>query len=332
MKKTIVILATLIFAAACAAPPTNREVTPAANTNSARESAVALTEAEATAKEKAAWEAIKNKDYDAFAAILASDSMEVSPSNVYDKAGSVASVKEFEPTELDFSDWKFLQLDKDAFVVTYTVKVTGKYQGKDFPPESVRASSAWVNRDGKWLSVYHQECAIKSAPPPPPAKATPTPKTTASPAAAPAMAATGPDAIANEKMVWDMFKSKDYVGFAAVLADDFIEVEPNEVYDKAASVKSAQFDASKAVLSDWKVVKIDDAASLVTYLVKMPGMAGMSPDGERHSTIWTSRDGKWLARFHHGTPVVKAPAMTMMPSKTASPAPAGSPKMSASPK
>ena len=331
MKKTLVILATLIVAAACAAPPTNREAASTANTNSARESAVAMTEAEATAKEKAAWEAIKSKDYDAFAAMLASDSVEVSPGNVYDKAGTVANVKDFEPTEVIFSDWKYLQLDKDAFVVTYTVKSSGKFKGKEFPSESARASSAWVNRDGKWVSVYHQECEVKSMPPPPPAKATPTPKTTASPATAPAMAATGADPIANEKMVWDMFKSKNYEGFAAVLAEDAIEVEPNAVYDKAAAVASAHFDASKAVLSDWKAVKIDDDASLVTYLVKMPNMPGMSPDGERHTTIWTSRDGKWLARFHHGTPVVKEPAMTM-PAKTASPAPAASPRMSASPK
>lgn len=326
MKKILVIVAALIVAAACAAPPTNREATPTANTNSAAETAVVLTETEATAKEKAAWEAIKNKDYEAFADMLSTDALEVNPSNVYDKTGMVASVKVFEPSEVTFADWKFLRLDKDAFVVTYTVNTKGKYKGKEFPPESARASSAWVKRDGKWVSVYHQECAIKPAQPPP-AKASATAKATASPATSPVMAAAGPDAIANEKMVWDLFKSKNYDGFASMLDEDFIEVEPNAVYDKAGSVKSAQFDASKAVLSDWKVVKIDDNASLVTYLVKMPGMG---QDGERHSTIWTSRDGKWLARFHHGTPVMMEQAM---PATKASPAaPSASPKAAASPK
>jgi hypothetical protein len=42
----------------------------------------------------------------------------------------------------------------------------------------------------------------------------------------------------------------------------------------------------------------------------MPGMTGMSHDGERHSTIWVNRDGKWLGLFHHGgTPVVKPAVM-----------------------
>jgi hypothetical protein len=325
MNKILVILAALIVATACAAPPTSREATPAANTNSAKASAVPPTEAEATAKEKAAWEAIRNKDYDAFADMLASDALEVSPSYVYDKAGTISTVKDFEPTEVEFSDWKFLLLDKDAFVVTYAVKTKGKYQGKEFAPESARASSAWVNRDGKWVSVYHQECGIKPAPPP--SKASPTAKANASPATSPASVSTGPDVVGNENMVWDLFRNKNFEGFAAILADDFIEVEPEGVFDKTSSVKSvAMFDASKAVLSDWKVVKIDDDASLVTYLVKMPGMG---PDGQRHSTIWTSRDGKWLARFHHGTPVTKAPATTATP---APPAAAASPKVSASPK
>jgi hypothetical protein len=275
------------------------------------------------AKEKAAWDAIKNKDYDAFGAFLASDFLEVTPTTVFDKAGSVANVKDFEPSELDFSDWKFLQLDKNAFAITYTAKVKGKYQGKEFPAESVRASSAWVYRDGKWVSIYHQECEVKPATPPSAtAKATPA-SAMASPAASPAMAVPGPDAVANEKMVWDMFKSKKYDAFAAMLAEDFIEVEPDGVYDKAGTVKSvAMFDASKAILSDWKTVTIDDDAKLVTYLFKMEGMTG---EGERHSTIWTSRDGKWLGRFHHGTPAVKPVAMP--PARTTPSVPAASPKM-----
>jgi hypothetical protein len=31
----------------------------------------------------------------------------------------------------------------------------------------------------------------------------------------------------------------------------------------------------------------------------------MSPDGERQSTIWVNRGGKWLAVFHQGTTIVK---------------------------
>ena len=304
MKKILVLVSMLIVAAACAAPPTNQ---PAADTNkntnpAADTTTAAITEADATAKEKAIWDAIKQKDYATFEAMLADDSLEILSEGVRDKAGSIAGVKEWEPSEVNFSDWKFLPIDKDGFIVAYTVAAKGKYRGKDFPLESYRCSSAWMRRNNKWLAVFHQECPVKKPmPPPPPAKPGPSPAATA---AAPT---TGPDPIANEKIVWDLFKSKNYDAFASLLASDFMEVAPDGYYDKAGSVKGvSMFDASKSVLSDFKTLNPNANSSLVTYTVKDPAFA---PKGERHSTIYVNRAGKWLGLFHHGgTPVEPAPA------------------------
>jgi hypothetical protein len=319
MKKNLGILLALIFVAACAAPPTNNELV--TNRNSAVEAAPpAMTEADAIAKEKAIWEAIKNKNYDAFADMLTSDQIEVLDDGVHDKAASVEGVKQFEPSDLTFSDWKYLSIDKDAFIVAYTVVMKGKYQGKEFPQSTVYGSSAWVYRDKKWLAVFHQECEAKPAPTAP---AGSTAKPAASPADTPVTAAAGPDAISNEKMVWDLFKSKNYDAFASMLASDFLEVEPQGLFDKAASVKGvSMFDASKSVLSDWKTATLDADATIVTYMVKGPGFA---PEGERHSSIWAKRDGKWAGLFHHGGTTVRQP--------TAPPPPPASPaaKASASP-
>lgn len=303
MKKLFVIVAALMMAAACAAPPTNKETAAPVNANSPAE--VAMTEADAIAKEKAIWDIIKNKDYDGFAAMLAPEQLEVMPEGVNDKAGSVNGIKQFEPTEVTFSDWKYLAVDKDAFVVTYTVAVKGKFQGKEFPLETSRSSSAWVKRAGKWLAIYHQECELKPAMPMPVSKvekAAPSP--TATPTPAPS---TGSDPAANEKIVWDLFKTRNYTAFGELLAPGFIEVEEDGVYDRAGSIKGvSMFDASKAVLGDWKTVNLDDDAALVTYTVKNAGPP-TAPLGVRHSTIWVKRDGKWLGLFHHGGTPVKTP-------------------------
>jgi hypothetical protein len=281
-----------------------------------------MTEADAIAKEKAIWETIKNKDYDGFAAMLAADQLEVRPEGVADKATSVDGVKQYEPSEINFSDWKYLPIDKDAFVVVYKVAAKGKYQGKELPLETARASSAWVNRGGKWLAVYHQECQVK--PPMPPAKPGAPAKAAASPAASPAAPppATGPDPIANEKIVWDLFKSKNYDAFGELLAPNFIEVESDNVYDRAGTIKGvAMFDASKATLSDWKSLNIIDDAAVVTYTIKGPGPV-FNPQGERHSTIWVKREGKWMGLLHHGgTPVMKPTAPPPPPSPAASKTP-----------
>jgi hypothetical protein len=317
MKKTLALVSFLVLALACAAPPTNDVALDTnRNANLAPPASLAMTEADAIAKEKAIWDAIRVRDFDAFGNMLAEDQVEVLDVGVYDKAASIAGVRDFEPSEVVFSDWKYLPIDKDAFVVVYTANMKGKYKGKEFPPQVVRGSSAWANRAGKWVAVFHQECPVKPPMTPAPTPAT-SPKPTASPSTAPvATVTTGPDPIANEKLVWDLFKSKNYDAFANLLAADFVEVEPDNVYDKAASVKGvSMFDASKAVLSDFKTVNIDADAAVVTYSITNPGVF---PGPERHSSIWVNREGKWMAIFHHGgTPVVKAPAT---PRATASPA------------
>ena len=304
MKKIFLLISVLILTGACAAPPANREAAPPP---AASPAAVAMTEADAIAKEKAIWDTIKNKDWDAFGNMLADDQVEVTGEGVNDKAASIASVKKFEPTEVVFSDWKFLSIDKDAFIVIYTANTKGKYDGKEFKPLSARASSAWVKRAGKWLAIYHQECEVKPAMTMPPSKVA---KAAASPTPAPAAApATGSDPGANDRIVWDLFKAKNYDAFASLLAPDLIEVEPDGVYDKAGAVKGvSMFDASKAVLSDFKSVNLDDDAALTTYTVK-DGTPD-APLGVRNSSIWVKRDGKWLGLFHHGgTPVMKPAPM-----------------------
>ena len=91
-----------------------------------------------------------------------------------------------------------------------------------------------------------------------------------------------------------------------MLAPEFVDIESDGVHDKAATVKSVgQFDASKFELADWKVAKLDDDASLVTFMLKA---IGSNADLERHSSIWVNRGGKWLALLHVGTPVAKPAA------------------------
>jgi hypothetical protein len=275
---------------------------------------------EAAAREKTSWDAIKRKDYDALGNILPTDYIEVENDAVYNKASAMAFYKDFNLSDVTFSDWKTLPVDKDAVIVMYNVTFKATSKGEAVPPGPYRAASAWVNRGGKWLNIYYQMTLVNtSPPPPPPAKANQPAKSGASPAAKTAAAITGPDPAANEKMVWEALKANDSDAFAAFPASDFIEVEQDAVYDKAGSVKSAsQIDLSKASLSEWKTVSFDDDAKLVTYMVKLPGF---KPDQERHTSIWVNRGGKWLALFHQGTPVAQPTApKAMAPAAAASPA------------
>jgi hypothetical protein len=149
-----------------------------------------------------------------------------------------------------------------------------------------------VNRNGEWVAIYYQETKAMTGPMPPMPKEAPK---AASPSGTPGQ--TSSDAAANEKLVWDAFKARNYDAFASYLADNFMEVEAEGVFDKAGSIKGVQgFDASKAELSNWKTVKFDDDASLVTYVAKIPGFPTAY-----HSSIWVNKNGKWVGLFHQGT-------------------------------
>ena len=235
-----------------------------------------------------------------------SDYIEVQDEGVFDKAGIVADVKDLNLTDATVSDWKMLPINNDAVILTYTLNLKATYKNEAVPPGPYRSAAVWVNRDGKWLGFYYQQTPVTTAPPPPPPSTSSAgkPEKAASPAAKSAQ--TGSDPIANEKIVWDAIKSRNYDAFGALLAPDSVEIEADGVYDKAGSVKGVStIDFSKDELSDWKSVKLDNDAALVTYLVKAPDP---KMPAERHSTIWVSRGGKWMALLHVGTPVAKPAA------------------------
>jgi hypothetical protein len=310
MKKILVLVSLLITAAACSTTPSgNKDVTTNANSANANKGAetksgAMVSESDIIAKEKASWDAIKQKDWDGFGKTLASDYMEVLDDGVHDKAATLAGIKDFDLSDITFADWKMLPIDKDAVILTYTATVKAKFKGEAVPPGPFREAAAYVNRNGEWVSVFYQETLARTPQPAPSPAASQPAKPAASPAAKPGE--PGPDVTANEKLVWEALKTRNADAFASYLTNDFMQIETDGVYDKAGSVEAVRmFDFSKSAVSDWKSVKFDGDASLVIYTVKTPGM---KPDTEYHSTVWVNRSGKWQALFHQGTPAAMAAA------------------------
>ncbi|MFY9621738.1 MAG: nuclear transport factor 2 family protein [Pyrinomonadaceae bacterium] len=310
MKKLIVGVCFLVLLAAC--QPVANENTANANKTPETKAVAPPSEADIIAKEKAAWDAFKRKDADAFKKLLASDYLGISGSGVTDVTATVAAMNDVALSDLTFADWKMTQIDKDLVLLTYTTTQKGTYKGEAFPEGPYRHAAAWINRNGEWLGIYFQETAVSKVPPPPPPASKPT-AATASPAASPAKVETSDDVIANEKLVWDLFRTKNFEAFQTLLAPEFMEIEPTGVYDKVGSVKElSQMDASQFEQGDWKAVKFDDDAALVTYTVTMKGP---KPEKYYHATIWAKRDGKWLGFHHQGTPAAPAPGASPSPVK-----------------
>jgi hypothetical protein len=311
MKRLLPLAALALLAASACTTTTDNTNTGTGNANAnantnatpvASATPAGPTQADLEAKERQVWDAIKAKNWDALGSMLADDFVIVGSDGVHDKAGTLEQLKKYDLTEYTFSDIKFVKVDADLAVLTYTATEKSSYGGKPSSGKPSRASSAWVNRGGKWLAAYHQESEVMPMP-----AASPTPATSASPAASPAASASpasSPATIASatdaEKAVWDAIRAKNSDAFASYLLPDAMEVEPEGVMDKATSAKMiTMFDASKWALSEFKETKIDADATLVTY-------KGAGPDHGKHvemyhATIWTNRGGQWKAAYHQGT-------------------------------
>jgi hypothetical protein len=318
MKRIFALAALLVAASACAPAEqgtgsNSNLAADAARTATPQPSPAAVSDADIIAADRQLWEAVKAKNWDAFASGLTDDHLAVLADAVHDKASVLDGIRQLDLTDYSLADAKVLKLDADAAVLIYTSTIKATYQGKPLPDTPSRDGNVYVKRGDRWLSAFRQETA-----------AAPAPAATASPAAHSNSAASNTNANSNaaaspaaspaaapanvteaEKQVWDALKRKDWDAFAAFLAEDQLEVEPGGVHTKAQSVEAVKgFDFSTATLSDFKETKLSANATLLTYLVKGRGR-DWPPDGFRSSTVWVNRGGKWLAVFHQATVATK---------------------------
>ena len=86
-------------------------------------------------------------------------------------------------------------------------------------------------------------------------------------------------------------------GLMSLIADDFLEFGQSGRVWTARSIHEAVEvpPGDPAQIEDFEVAELAEGVVLATYV--MPG----TPPVNR-SSIWVRRDGRWLIRFHQGTP------------------------------
>jgi hypothetical protein len=118
-----------------------------------------------SAHEKTLWEAIKNKNWDAFSAGTAPELMDVdSMGTVMNKAQLLDNFKMFTMTEYTLSDFKTFMLDKDAVVLSYTADSSGVMNGQTEKTKVVHTTT-YVKQNGKWWPKFHTETQVVTPPP-----------------------------------------------------------------------------------------------------------------------------------------------------------------------
>ena len=110
--------------------------------------------------EKKAWDIYKNRQADAYKALLAPTYTGIYDVGMKDVQKEVADMNDVELRGVSFSDMHVIHPSKKVAIVIYKADVQGALKGKDFSGP-YNCSSVWMNdKGGKWLCVLHTEVKV----------------------------------------------------------------------------------------------------------------------------------------------------------------------------
>ena len=116
----------------------------------------AATESTITDLEKSAWEAYKNKQADAFKALMSKDYYGVYAEGMKTLDTELADMAKSDLRDYSFSDIKVVFPHRKMAVMTYKAKVQATADGKDISG-TYNSGSVWVQQGGKWVGALHAE-------------------------------------------------------------------------------------------------------------------------------------------------------------------------------
>ncbi len=118
-------------------------------------------EAAMMAKEKAAWQAWKDKDANAFKKVIAADFIGVYDDGVSNMEKEMSDMQKSDTKSFTISDYKITSAGPKLIIATYVVKIEGSYDGKD-ASGTFNCGTVWHKRTGDWQAVFHTN--VKQSP------------------------------------------------------------------------------------------------------------------------------------------------------------------------
>ena len=114
------------------------------------------------AKEKAAWQAFKDKKADDFKKVVDKDIRCVYADGISNLEKELSDMKKWDMKSFTISDFTAFSDEKDVMVATYTVKIEGTIEGKDVSG-TYNAGSVWKEENGAWMAIFHTNMKAEAA-------------------------------------------------------------------------------------------------------------------------------------------------------------------------
>jgi hypothetical protein len=108
------------------------------------------------AKEKAAWQAFKDKKTDDFKKLVSGDFVGVYAEGVMNMQSELDSMAKTDLKSYSLSDFNVVMTDADTAIITYKAKIESSMGGKD-NSGNYNAASVWQMKNGQWQAVFHTD-------------------------------------------------------------------------------------------------------------------------------------------------------------------------------
>src|SRR5437899_7412353 len=105
-------------------------------------------------KEKAAWQAFKDKKPDDFKKLVSANLVAVYAEGMSDMQKELADMQKWDMKSFAISDYKVTSDAPGTVVTTYKVAIEGTYDGKD-QSGTYNAASVWKKQKGEWQAIFH---------------------------------------------------------------------------------------------------------------------------------------------------------------------------------
>ncbi len=122
----------------------------------AKEGKSAANESTITDREKSSWEAYKNKQADAFKALMSKEYYGVYAEGIKNLDAELADMAKTDLRDYSFSDVKVVFPHPKMAVMTFKAKLQATADGKDISG-TYNCGSVWVQQEKKWVGAFHSE-------------------------------------------------------------------------------------------------------------------------------------------------------------------------------
>ena len=110
-------------------------------------------------KEKAAWQAFKDKKADEFKKLLSTDLVTVYADGMHNLQQELDGMSKTDMKSFDLSDFNVVFPNKKTAIITYKAKIEATADGKDVSG-TYNVGSVWHTANGQWVGIFHTDTKV----------------------------------------------------------------------------------------------------------------------------------------------------------------------------